>query len=603
MRKLFFLIFITLSAFVYADNVSVVASAPDVVVSGDQFRLTYTFNNQNVRDFRAPSMKGFEVLMGPSRSQQSSTSIVNGKVSSSSTLTYTYILLADRDGTFTIPAASANVDGSNVTSNSVRIKVLPPDKAGGVSGGNSSNSSSRSSSGRISKNDLFIIVTANRTNVYEQEAILVTYKVYTLVSLVKLIPEAPDFNGFHNQEVPLPQQKTFSLERYNGRNYNTTVWSQYVLFPQQTGKLQIPSLTFEGIIQQRVGSDDPFEALFNGGGVQEVKKKIVTPKITINVKPLPSKPANFSGAVGKFTISASANTSQLRTNDAITIKVVISGTGNLKLIKTPEIKFPEDFETYDPKVDNKFNLTRDGLNGNKVIEYLAIPRQAGDFTIPPIEFTYFDLGSNSYKTIKTQSFPFKVEKGAGNADQIIANFTNKEDVKVLANDVRYIKTGDTTFTPKGDYFFGSVAYLLWFIIPFILFAAFVIIYRKKAIENANVAKVKTKKANKVATKRMRLAGKLLAEKKRDAFYDEVLKALWGYISDKLNIPVSQLSKDNIEEKLNDHEVSEELKNEFINTLNECEFARYAPGNPNEAMDKVYSSAINVISKMENSIKH
>lgn len=603
MRKLFFLIFITLSAFVYADNVSVVASAPDVVVSGDQFRLTYTFNNQNVRDFRAPSMKGFEVLMGPSRSQQSSTSIVNGKVSSSSTLTYTYILLADKEGTFTIPAASANVDGSNVTSNSVRIKVLPPDKAGGVSGGNSRSSSSRSSSTRISKDDLFITVTANRTNVYEQEAILVTYKVYTLVNLVQLIPEAPDFNGFHNQEVPLPQQKSFYLERYNGRNYNTTVWSQYVLFPQQTGKLQIPSLTFEGIIQQRVGSDDPFEALFNGGGVQEVKKKIVTPKITINVKPLPSKPANFSGAVGKFTISASANTSQLRTNDAITIKVVISGTGNLKLIKTPEIKFPEDFETYDPKVDNKFNLTRDGLNGNKVIEYLAIPRQAGDFTIPPIEFTYFDLGSNSYKTIKTQSFPLKVEKGAGNADQIIANFTNKEDVKVLANDVRYIKTGDTTFTPKGDYFFGSVAYLLWFIIPFILFAAFVIIYRKKAIENANVAKVKTKKANKVATKRMRLAGKLLAEKKRDAFYDEVLKALWGYISDKLNIPVSQLSKDNIEEKLNDHEVSEELKNEFINTLNECEFARYAPGNPNEAMDKVYSSAINVISKMENSIKH
>lgn len=603
MRKLFFLIFITLSAFVYADNVSVVASAPDVVVSGDQFRLTYTFNNQNVRDFRAPSMKGFEVLMGPSRSQQSSTSIVNGKVSSSSTLTYTYILLADKEGTFTIPAASANVDGSNVTSNSVRIKVLPPDKAGGVSGGNSRSSSSRSSSTRISKDDLFITVTANRTNVYEQEAILVTYKVYTLVNLVQLIPEAPDFNGFHNQEVPLPQQKSFSLERYNGRNYNTTVWSQYVLFPQQTGKLQIPSLTFEGIIQQRVGSDDPFEALFNGGGVQEVKKKIVTPKITINVKPLPSKPANFSGAVGKFTISASANTSQLRTNDAITIKVVISGTGNLKLIKTPEIKFPEDFETYDPKVDNKFNLTRNGLNGNKVIEYLAIPRQAGDFTIPPIEFTYFDLGSNSYKTIKTQSFPLKVEKGAGNADQIIANFTNKEDVKVLANDVRYIKTGDTTFTPKGDYFFGSVAYLLWFIIPFILFAAFVIIYRKKAIENANVAKVKTKKANKVATKRMRLAGKLLAEKKRDAFYDEVLKALWGYISDKLNIPVSQLSKDNIEEKLNDHEVSEELKNEFINTLNECEFARYAPGNPNEAMDKVYSSAINVISKMENSIKH
>ena len=604
MRKLFFLIFLTLSALVYAENVSVVASAPDVVVNGDQFRLTYTFNNHNVRDFRAPSMKGFEVLMGPSRSQSSSTQIIIGKVSSSTTLTYTYILLAENEGTFTIPAATAIVDGKNVTSNSVKIKVLPPDKASGISSGGGKSSSSRSSSGRITKDDLFITVNANKTSVYEQEAILVTYKVYTLVNLVQLIPEAPDFKGFHTQEVPLPQQKSFTLEHYNGRNYNTTVWSQYVLFPQQSGKLEIPSLTFEGVIAQQVGSMDPFEALFNGGSnIQEIKKKIVTPRITINVKPLPSgKPANFSGAVGSFTISASANSTQLKTNDALTIKVNISGTGNLKLIKTPEVKFPEDFETYDAKVDNKFNLTKNGLTGNKTIEYLAIPRQPGDFTIPPIEFSYFDLSTNSYKTIKTQAFPVKVEKGAGNADQVIANFTNKEDIKVLANDVRYIKTGDTTYSPKGQYFFGSLAYILWYIIPFILFAAFVIIYRKKAIENANIAKVKTKKANKVATKRMRLAGKLLAEKKKDAFYDEVLKALWGYISDKLNIPVSKLSKDNIEEKLNKYGVYEELITEFIGTLNECEFARYAPGNPNEAMDKVYSSAINVISKMENSIK-
>ena len=604
MRKLFFLIFLTLSALVYAENVSVVASAPDVVVNGDQFRLTYTFNNHNVRDFRAPSMKGFEVLMGPSRSQSSSTQIINGKVSSTTTLTYTYILLAENEGTFTIPAATAIVDGKNVTSNSVKIKVLPPDKASGISSGGGNSSSSRSSSGRITKDDLFITVNANKTSVYEQEAILVTYKVYTLVNLVQLIPEAPDFKGFHTQEVPLPQQKSFTLEHYKGRNYNTTVWSQYVLFPQQSGKLEIPSLTFEGVIAQQVGSMDPFEALFNGGSnIQEIKKKIVTPKITINVKPLPSgKPANFSGAVGSFTINASANSTQLKTNDALTIKVNISGTGNLKLIKTPEVKFPEDFETYDAKVDNKFNLTKNGLTGVKTIEYLAIPRQPGDFTIPPIEFSYFDLSTNSYKTIKTQAFPVKVEKGAGNADQVIANFTNKEDIKVLANDVRYIKTGDTTYSPKGQYFFGSLAYILWYIIPFILFAAFVIIYRKKAIENANIAKVKTKKANKVATKRMRLAGKLLSEKKKDAFYDEVLKALWGYISDKLNIPVSKLSKDNIEEKLNKYGVSEELITEFIGTLNECEFARYAPGNPNEAMDKVYSSAINVISKMENSIK-
>ena len=609
MRKVvFLLILMTLSTFAYADkDISLVASAPDAVVTGDQFRLTYTINTQNVRDFRAPSIKGFDVLMGPSRSQQSSTQIINGKVSSSSSITFTYILLADKEGSFNIPGATAIADGKTVTSNSVKIRVLPPDKANGVGGASSQGGASHSSasSGRITNNDLFITVTANKTTVYEQEAILLTYKVYTLVDLRQLKGDMPDLKGFHTQEVPLPSQKEFKLEHYKGRNYNTTVWSQYILFPQQSGKLEVPSITFEGVIAQRVGSVDPFDAFFNGGGgVQEIKKNIVTPKININVKSLPQgKPANFSGAVGAFNINASINTHELKTNDAVTIKLTISGTGNLKLINTPEVKFPEDFETYDPKIDNKFNITRDGLSGNKIIEYLAIPRHAGDFSIPPIEFSYFDLKTQSYKTLKTQSFNLKVEKGAGNADKIIADFTNKEDIKVLANDVRYIKTGDAQFSPKGSYLFGSVTYYIYYIIPLILFITFVFIYRKKAIENANIAKVKTKKANKVATKRLKLAGKLLSENKKDEFYDEVLRALWGYISDKLNIPVSKLSKDNIEEKLIDYGVSKELIKEFIDSLNECEFARYAPGNENEAMDKVYSSAINVISKMENSIKH
>ena len=321
------------------------------------------------------------------------------------------------------------------------------------------------------------------------------------------------------------------------------------------------------------------------------------------MKELPEgKPANFSGGVGEFTISSSISTQELKTNDAVTIKLVISGTGNMKLINTPEVKFPQDFEIYDPKVDNKFNLTRNGLAGSKVIEYLAIPRHAGNFTIPSIEFSYFDLKSQSYKTLKTEAYTLNVAKGEGNADQVVANFTSKEDLKVLGKDIRYIKTGDTQLTQKDDYFFGSIGYILWYIIPLTLFVAFMLIYRKQAIENANVAKVRTKKANKMATKRMKNAGKLLAEKKSEAFYDEVLKALWGYISDKLSMPVSQLSKDNIEEELQKHQVSDELIQSFINTLNECEFARYAPGNQNETMDKVYAASIDLISKMENCIK-
>lgn len=609
MRKIIFLLFTILAAWQVkaADKVRFVAEAADVVVSGDQVRLVFTVNSQDIKDFRAPSIKGFDVLMGPSRSQQSSIQIINGKRTSNSSTAFTYILLAGNPGTYTIPAASVEVNGEKVFSNAISIKVLPQDQTSGNSGnnggGSASSSRSQAAGSRISANDLFITATASKTTVHEQEAILLTYKVYTVVNLRQLYGKMPDLKGFHTQEVELPQQKTFTLEHYKGRNYNTTVWSQYVLFPQQTGKLEIPSITFDGVVAQQTISDDPFDAFFNGGGYVEVKKKITTPKVVINVQLLPAKPAGFSGAVGEFKLASSINATDVKTNDAVTIKLTLSGTGNMKLIGTPEVKFPQDFEIYDPKVTDDYKLTNSGLTGTKTFEYLAIPRHAGNFTIPAIEFTYFDLKSNSYKTLKTEAYNLKVAKGQGNADQVISDFTNKESVKMLGKDIRFIKLGDSSLRPKGDFFFGIVGYYLCYLIPLLLFVVFAVIYRQKALENANVAKVKTKKANKVATRRMKLAGKLLAENKKNEFYDEVLKALWGYISDKLSIPVSQLSKDNIEAELTNYGVQEALIAEFIGVLNECEYARYAPGNENEAMDKVYSASVEVISKMENSIKH
>lgn len=609
MRKIIFLLFTILAAWQVkaADKVRFVAEAADVVVSGDQVRLVFTVNSQDIKDFRAPSIKGFDVLMGPSRSQQSSIQIINGKRTSNSSTAFTYILLAGSPGTYTIPAASVEVNGEKVFSNAISIKVLPQDQNSGNSGnnggGSASSSRSQAAGSRISANDLFITATASKTTVHEQEAILLTYKVYTVVNLRQLYGKMPDLKGFHTQEVELPQQKTFTLEHYKGRNYNTTVWSQYVLFPQQTGKLEIPSITFDGVVAQQTVSDDPFDAFFNGGGYVEVKKKITTPKVVINVQPLPAKPAGFSGAVGEFKLASSINATDVKTNDAVTIKLTLSGTGNMKLIGMPEVKFPQDFEIYDPKVTDDYKLTNSGLTGTKTFEYLAIPRHAGNFTIPAVEFTYFDLKSNSYKTLKTEAYNLKVAKGQGNADQVISDFTNKESVKMLGKDIRFIKLGDSSLRPKGDFFFGTVGYYLCYLIPLLLFIVFAVIYRQKALENANVAKVKTKKANKVATRRMKLAGKLLAENKKNEFYDEVLKALWGYISDKLSIPVSQLSKDNIEAELTNYGVQEALIAEFIGVLNECEYARYAPGNENEAMDKVYSASVEVISKMENSIKH
>ena len=344
MRKLIFLwialVVVSLQALA-DDKVSFTASAPDAVAVGDQFRLAYTVTTQKVRDFRAPSIKGFDVLMGPSRSQQSSMQIVNGVSTSTSSITFTYILMATAEGSFTIPGATITADGNQMVSNSVQIKVLPADQAGAASSGEGSSrqqgNTSRASSGTsVSNQDLFILPTISKTNVYEQEAFLLTYKIYTLV----------DLRGFDNVKLP----------DFKGRNYQTTVYRQFVLFPQQSGNLTIDPARFDASIAKATHVSDPFEAFFNGGSNYiEVKKTLMTPKLTVDVKPLPGdKPADFSGGVGEFSISSSINSTNVKTNDAVTIKLVISGTGNLKLIGDPEVKFPDDFEVYDPKVDNKF---------------------------------------------------------------------------------------------------------------------------------------------------------------------------------------------------------------------------------------------------------
>ena len=588
---------IAISLQTFADEkVSFTTSAPEAVAVGDQFRLSYTVTTQKVRDFRAPSIKGFDVLMGPSRSTQ--VTQVNNDVSAS--ITFTYILMAKEEGEFTIPGAVIVADGNEMISNSVKVKVLPADQQQA----NQGSSNGQRANGSIANNDLFITATANKVNVYEQEALLLTYKIYTAVNLrgfdnVKL----PDFKGFHSQEVELPNDRRWGLEHYKGRNYQTTVYRQFVLFPQQSGNLTIEQARFDASIAVEKQVSDPLEAFFNGGGMIEVKKTLMTPKLTIKVSELPAgKPENFSGGVGEFTISSSINTTELKANEAVTIKLVVSGTGNLKLVSAPEVKFPEDFEIYDPKVENNFRLTTAGQSGNQVIEYLAIPRNAGTYKIPAVTFSYFDIKSQSYKTLTTEEYTLNVSKGTGSSSQTVSNYTNKEELKVLNQDIRFIKQNAVSLKPHGEFFFGTTAYWLYYLIPMLLFVVVFVIYRKQISENSNIAKVRTKKANKIAVKRMKEAGNLLKANKKEAFYDEVLKALWGYVSDKLNIPVSQLSKDNVEEALIAKNVDNELIKTFIKALNDCEFARFAPGDPAQAMDNLYQDAINVISKMENSIK-
>ena len=610
MRKLLLTFTLLAVAFAYAkaDEVTFTADAPNAVVMGQTFRLAYTVNTHDAKGFRVGNITDFDILSGPNQSSSSSTSIINGQRTSSKSLTFTCILRPKKEGTYTIPAATIVAGGKQMSSKELTVKVLPPDQKAQAqqSGSQGKTTTSSQTSGQISNDDLFIVATVNKKKVYEQEAILLTYKIYTTVNLTNMTGKMPDLKGFHTQEVEMPKGgREFELEHYKGRNYRTMVYSQYVLFPQQSGQLEIPSITFEGTVAQQVRNYDPFEAFFNGGSSYvNVQKPIQTPKLTIDVSPLPSgKPASFGGAVGDFSISSSISTTELKENEAVTLKVVISGTGNMKLIKTPEVSFPADFEVYDPKVDNKFTLKAGGLSGNKVIEYLAIPRHNGNYTIPGVEFTYFDIKSGAYKTLKTPEYALNVAKGEGSGAAVNTGYVSKEELRLLGQDIRYIDLKDAKLSPKGVYLYGTMGYWLWYIVPLVGFVVILIVYRKQAAENANIAKTKNKKAGKVATRRLKVAKQKMAAKDKAGFYDEVLKAIWGYLSDKLIMPVSELSKENIAAELAARQVSEASIKECTALLGDCEFARYAPTLSGISVEKIYDRTAELMNKLENEIKN
>ena len=594
------LMMVMTTAFAVAQTLT--ASAPSRVSVGEQFRLSYTVNTQNVSDFRAGNIPAeFEVLIGPNRSMQSSYQMINGHTSQSSSITYTYIVAATKGGSYTIPAAHVVVDGKKIASNALTIKVI------GSTGSNSrpynddEGEEVREMGSRISGSDLFIKVSANKKRVYEQESILLTYKVYTLVQLSQLRGDMPDLKSFYTQEVDLPQQKSFSLETVNGRPYRTCTWSQYVMFPQTTGKLHIPAITFEGVVIQQNRNVDPFEAFFNGGsGYVEVKKKIEAPGIEIQVDPLPQRPATFSGGVGKFNISAQLDKTETKANDPITLRIIVSGTGNLKLIKQPVINLPKDFDKYEPKVTEQTKLTTAGIEGSKIYDVLIVPRHQGKYDIPPVEFTYFDTSTKRYETVKTETFHLDVAKGSGAS--AVSDFSGQDELQELNKDIRFIKTGDADQHLTGDYFFGSTAYWITIAALVLVFITLFVIFRQRAIDNANVTAMRGKKANKVATKRLKQAARLMTDNKPGEFYDEVLRALWGYVGDKLNIPVAQLSHDNISSKLAERGVHQSIIDKFIGALDECEFERYAPGDPKGNMSKVYDKSMLAIEKIEEVMK-
>lgn len=595
------LLLMMLGYHVHVDAQHISVSAPSHVAAGENFRVAYTINTSDVEEFRLGGVQeGLEVIAGPYTSSQSSYQMINGHTSSSSSVTITYTLYAAKNGSFTIGASHAVVGGKRLSSRPVKIQVSGhAQRTNGAPNMHGQNSYDqprmRSAGSAISGSDLFIKVSASKKRVHEQEPILLTYKVYTQVELTQLEGKMPDLKGFHTQEVPLPQQKTFHTETVNGRPYKCVTWSQYVMYPQMTGSLQIPSITFKGIVVQQNRNVDPMEAFFNGGsGYVEVKKDIKAPGITLQVDPLPQRPANFSGGVGKFNISASLDKKEVKAGEPITLRVVVGGIGNLKLLKQPVVNFPKDFDKYDAKVTDKTRLTANGVEGNMVYDFLAVPRNQGSYTIPSVELTYYDTGKNAYKTIKTQPFKVEVEKGDGTSGE-------SEDFASQDKDIHTIKLGKAEQHKANEMFFGSFGYWISLLMPLIAFVVLLIVFRRRAIENADIVKKRSNRAGKIATKRLRLANKLMLQGKQGEFYDEVMRALWGYMSYKLNMPAEKLNRDNIRETLGRHFVDDATIEKFTTALDECEFERYAPGDAAGNMNRTFESAMTAIMDIENAI--
>ncbi len=587
------ILLITAMATAIADNISFTASAPRSVVVGQQFRLTYQVNSANVSEPNIPNIDNIRVLAGPSSSTQQSYQNINGKVSSSVQITFTYILVIDKEGEYNIPGSTITVEGNRVTSNSVKINVLPGNASSARNQQQQyiSNHSQAGNQQRANSEDLFVLATLNKTRVYEQEAVLLTYKIYSNVGLRNLDNPMPELNGVIAQEIELPEERQFTTERYRDRNYNTLVWRQFVLFPQNDGTIEIPSLNYEATV-----------AVNNHWhSYMEVKREISSNPLTLQVEKLPEgKPASFSNGVGNFTISSEINKSEFKTNEEFTLKIKVSGNGNMKLIKDPEIVFPDEFEVFDPVISNNFTLRSNGYSGEKVYEYVITPRSSGSFTIPAARFTYFNISTGSYTTIESESYSIEVAKGRESA-AVGGTYIAREQSKELATDIRHIKSGNNT-TSGNNIFFASKVYTLLYILPLLLFVLFILLQRRRMAVNANTVLVRGKNASRVAVKRLKTAKKLMKENNAAGFYDEILRGLWGYMSDKLNIPVAELSKENISAVLGEKRVDEAIIASLHNTLNECEFARYAPGDPAATMDKIYTQAIEVISKMDNSIK-
>lgn len=607
MSKRFLLVaFIFVSGIIQAQNVQFEASAPNMVEVGEQFRLTYSLNSKP-SNFKPPTIAGFEVIAGPSTSSSTSIEIINGKVTQQQSVSYTYILEATAEGKYTIPPAEATVGKVTYQSNPVNIEVI---KAS--SGSNRQANQPQSTQPQkfaageenLPDDDLFVTIELNRKTAYMGEPVEAAIKIYTRVNILGFEDaKFPTFDGFWSQELESSSNVQFERTNVNGKIYNVGIIRRYLLFPQKNEKLKIDPFELVVVYQGKAARPRSIFDEFFGGGFENYRKRLVSKPELVVVKSLPQgAPSSFYGGVGNFKINVGVDKNKLKTNEAVTLKLVVTGTGNLKLMGTPKVEFPSTFEVFEPKVSDNINPSQQNASGSKTFEYVAIPRASGSFEIGPVDFTYFDPSAEKYVSVQSKTVNLEViPDSSATGAVVLTSGLSKEDVKFIGKDIRFIKTNSARLKPINSFVVGSPMYLFSYILVVILFAVFLFVFRKYRKQIQDVGFVRNKHAQKIAQKRLQVAQEMLRLDEGEKFYEEIHKALWGYASDKLNLPIASLTTESVREALSGKGVSESAIDEFIRIIEACEYARFAPSSEHLQMETMYNSTYSLILKLEENL--
>jgi hypothetical protein len=604
MKKAFlYLSVLLLSSKVAGQDIFVKAEYPSVVNTGEQFTVMWTVNSGG-GEFSAPAFTGFYKLMGPQTSYSSSTEIINGKVSSSVSYSYVYYLQAVNAGKFSLAPATFKFKNHTYSSDSLHIEVVgsSSQKQSAASGTNTQSEQPETESGG---RDLFINLSVDRRDIFIGEPVVATVKIYSRVNIAGINEiKYPAFNSFLKSDIETPPLTSLRQENVNGTVYGSGIVQQFLLYPQVTGDINIDPVQISVLVQKKVRGEqsDPFFSDFFSS-YQTVPMAAASKPVKVKVKPLPGiQPADFSGVVGKIDVKATLDKEDVKVNDAVTYKVTLSGNGNLRIASAPVLKLSPDIEVYDPKISDNVKNGLNGTTGQKTFEYLLIPRHDGEYIIPSLSYSYFNMSTGRYEKLTTEEFHINARKSnEKNTGVAVYGGVAKEDVKYLGKDIRFVKNDPGNLKRTGNILVSYQSFYTAFAFSLLAFLVVLFLRREHIRRNSDVSMVKNRKAAKVAIKRLHNASECLKNNEIDQFYDEILKSLWGYLSDKLNIPVADLTRTNAVSVLQNEGIDDATIENLTKILDTCEFARFAPASSGAEAASIFDGASEFIKSVENLI--